>query len=318
MTGYALPPLSSDALFCKLNLKNRLSHIEGDVRDYTALKQALNTAQPEIVFHLAAQALVRKAYDDPLLTLSTNMMGSANLLEAIRHLPTVRSLVYITSDKCYWNKEWVWGYRETDELGGSDPYSASKAAAELIFKSYFLSYLQHKSNFACASTRAGNVIGGGDRAIDRIVPDIIRALEANQPVVLRNPRSTRPWQHVLDPLCGYLTLAKKLYCSPTQFNGEAWNFGPLEQSIKTVDALTKGLIDSWGTGEIIVKAENNLHEATLLHLAIDKAVNHLEWTPHFDFITAVNKTAQWYKAIHNGNDPVAITRAQIADYSDYD
>lgn len=315
VTGYALPPEYENSLFDKLDLKNKINHIAGDIRDQESLQTSINQAQPEFVFHLAAQALLRRSYDDPLRTFSTNVMGSVNLLEAIRHAPSVRSLVYITSDKCYLNKEWPWGYRENDELGGPDPYSGSKACAELVFKSYYLSYLQNRNALGCGTTRAGNVIGGGDRAVDRIVPDIIRAAENKDSITLRHPDATRPWQHVMDPLYGYMVLAARLYKNPENANGHAWNFGPSSDSIRTVLDLTKGLTSFWDELEIkIDRPADTPHEATLLHLSIDKAHSLLNWSPQYGFDRAVHETGRWYKAVQDGEDPVAVTREQIRDF----
>lgn len=315
VTGYALEAEYEQSLFEQLRLNKKIHHYIGDVRDLEKLKNVFNGSKPDIVFHLAAQALVRKSYQDPLLTFSTNVMGSLNVLEAIRYTETVRSLVYITSDKCYWNNEWVWGYKENDALGGPDPYSASKACAEHVFKSYYLSYFKERKNFGCASTRAGNVIGGGDRAQDRIVPDIVRSIEQETPITLRNPHATRPWQHVLDPLNGYLQLAMHLYHNPDQFNGEAWNFGPSNQSIKTVVELTSLLKKVWH--ELEVKTENNInqpHESNLLHLSIDKVQTLLKWSPKYYFEKAVLNTGEWYKRVQAGEDPQQVTQKQIKDF----
>jgi CDP-glucose 4,6-dehydratase len=308
--GYGLSPYYEYSLFDLLNLKNLVNHHIGDTRDLESLSKVLT----EIIFHLAAQALVKKSYEDPLLTFSTNVMGSLNVLEAVRHFPFVQSLVYITSDKCYWNNEWVWGYRENDALGGADPYSASKACAEHVFKSYYLSYFSSTQGLGCGSTRAGNVIGGGDRSLDRIVPDIIRSIESDKPIVLRNPQSTRPWQHVLDPLHGYLVLGKYLYDHP-QHNGEAWNFGPSNQSIKTVYELTQLITRLWN-GVLIEKPLNDqqFYESQLLHLSIDKAQTLLHWQPKWNFEKAVIKTGQWYQETLEGQDPKAVTKDQINDF----
>ncbi|MBX9696593.1 MAG: CDP-glucose 4,6-dehydratase [Alphaproteobacteria bacterium] len=315
VTGYALEPEYEGSLFDKLKLSNVINHYIGDVRDLDHLSSVMNGESPDIVFHLAAQALVRRSYDDPLLTFSTNVIGSLNLLESVRHCPSIRSLVYITSDKCYWNNEWVWGYRETDALGGPDPYSASKACAEHVFKSYYLSYFKNRENFGCGSTRAGNVIGGGDRAIDRIVPDIIRAAETGSPITLRNPQSTRPWQHVMDPLYGYLTIGMHLYHHPQKHNGEGWNFGPSNQSIKTVLELTKVLTSLWDNVHIETPAiQGQPHESNLLHLSIDKAQTLLKWEPRLHFHEAVTQTGEWYKRVENGDDPRDVTKKQIADF----
>jgi CDP-glucose 4,6-dehydratase len=315
VTGYALEPEYESSLFELLKLDQKLQHHVGDVRDLEALSNAINQAKPDIIFHLAAQAIVRKSYDDPLLTFSTNVMGSLNLLESVRHCDSVRSLVYITSDKCYWNCEWVWGYRETDALGGPDPYSASKACAEHVFKSYFLSYFKERKIFGCGSTRAGNVIGGGDRAKDRIVPDIIKAIENQASVVLRNPQSTRPWQHVLDPLHGYMCLGMHLYNNPDQYNGEAWNFGPSNQSIKTVHELTKLITSLWSNASIeIPSLQNQPYESNLLHLSIDKAQSLLTWEPKWHFNQAVMKTGEWYSRAQDGEDASKITSEQIMEF----
>lgn len=312
ITGFALPPHSKTALFNLLELNKKIHHIEGDICDQKTLSSALQESQAELVFHLAAQALVRKSYEEPLLTFQTNIMGSANLLESIRQVESVKSLVYITSDKCYWNHGWSWGYRETDALGGADPYSASKACAELIFKSYYLSYFRERENFGCASTRAGNVIGGGDRSKNRVIPDIVQAIENKKPVIIRNPHATRPWQHVLDPLCGYLKLGMKLYEDTSFYKGEAWNFGPSNNSIKTVNDITIVMKQIWP--ELRVEYQEDIHqqpEAQLLHLSIDKVQSLLKWSPKISFDNAVLKTADWYQRVKCGEDPKKVTKEQI-------
>ncbi len=315
VTGYALDPEYKNSLFECLKLDQQIQHHVGDVCDLNNLSKVINQTKPDIVFHLAAQALVRRSYADPLLTFQTNVMGSLNLLESIRGTESVKSLIYITSDKCYWNNEWVWGYRETDALGGPDPYSASKACAEHVFKSYYLSYFKDRKNFGCGSTRAGNVIGGGDRSQDRIVPDIIRSVENKKQIVLRNPQSTRPWQHVLDPLSGYLHLAMHLFNSPNQYNGEAWNFGPSNQSIKTVLELTNLIKTLWEDVDVQVQSNSNQpHESNLLHLSIDKAQALLKWSPVYHFNQAVMQTGEWYKRVQNGEDAAKITREQILEF----
>ncbi len=317
VTGYALEPVQQDALFNKLFLKNSINHIIGDIRDDKKLLKSLQDTAPEFVFHLAAQSLVRKSYLEPQLTFATNVLGSVNLLEAVRQCSSVRSLVYITSDKCYVNKEWVWGYRENDELGGPDPYSASKACAEFAFKSYYLSYFKNRPNFGCGSTRAGNVIGGGDYSDDRIIPDVIRAVANNQSIKLRNPNATRPWQHVLDPLYGYIILAKKLYNQPELFNGESWNFGPSGNSIRTVSELVNKLSVILNLKKINANMDSNnfgMPEATLLHLSIDKSKNLLQWQPKLEFDAAVQRTGEWYKKIINGGNAIDVTKQQILDF----
>lgn len=314
--GYALKPAYEQSLFELLKLESKIQSYIGDVCDFKQLHQVTQDNQPEMVFHLAAQALVRKSYADPLLTFHTNVIGSLNLLESIRYTSSVKSLVYITSDKCYWNNEWVWGYRETDALGGSDPYSASKACAEHVFKSYYLSYFKDRKNFGCGSTRAGNVIGGGDRSQDRIVPDIIRAIENNQPIILRNPDSTRPWQHVLDPLHGYLCLGMNLYNNPNKYNGESWNFGPSNQSIKTVLELTNLLKSCWNN-KLAIQIDSNVNqpgESNLLHLSIDKAETLLKWHPKCHFNEAIMTTGNWYRRVQAGEGADQVTLEQIKEF----
>ncbi len=300
VTGYALEPQNCHSHFSELGLADRIAHRIGDVRNREALQEVMDEAQPEIVFHLAAQAFVRRSYIDPLETFTTNVSGGANLLDAVRHTDSVRSLVFITSDKCYENKEWEWGYRETDELGGRDPYSASKAAVELVFGSFHRSYFSNRANFGCATARAGNVIGGGDWSTDRLVPDSIRALEKCEPIIIRNPTSTRPWQFVLDPLAGYLELGLALLDAPKKFAG-AWNFGPSSRGFMTVEDVVSELIARWGSGVIRKEVDPNaMHEANLLHLSIDKALSHLAWRPTYAAREAIAATVDWYKQRHNG------------------
>ena len=313
--GYALESDDDFSLFNRLELKKVVNHTVSDIRDLDKLSVCMKKFNPEIVIHLAAQSLVKKSYEEPISTFGTNVMGSLNLMESVRNIPSVKSLVFITSDKCYWNKEWVWGYRETDELGGIDPYSASKACAEHVFKSYYLSYFKLRENFGCGSARAGNVIGGGDTAKDRIVPDIIKFIENNSAIVLRNPSSTRPWQHVLDPLNGYLMLAKKLYEDTNLYNGESWNFGPSNQSIKTVYDLTRKITSIWGSVDINCdEKRSHHHEAQLLHLSIEKAKNLLEWSPKMNFDESVIKTGEWYKRVFEGESPKLVTEEQIIHF----
>lgn len=309
--GYAYEPPSSLNHFNLLNLRNKINHTVGDIRDATLLSRTLIDFQPEFVFHLAAQALVRPSYDDPANTFSTNVTGSVNLLDSVRLCESVRSLVYITSDKCYENFEWIWGYRENDQLGGRDPYSASKAAAEIVFSSYARSFFNQRTSLGAASTRAGNVIGGGDWAVDRIVPDCIRAIEAGKPILLRNPAATRPWQHVLEPLAGYLLLAARLYEDPNQWSG-AWNFGPSTNEVRTVENVASVIISHFGRGSIeIVETQRQVHEAHLLQLNCDKAHQLLGWYPRWNADQTLEATALWYKTVMNGGSADKITRAQI-------
>ena len=312
--GYALPPVGEVNHFNLLGLGNLIEHFNGNIRDYDALSTQIKRFQPEIVFHLAAQPLVRLSYRDPKLTFDTNVAGSLNVLEAVRHCDSIRSLVYVTSDKCYVNKEWVWGYRESDELGGRDPYSASKAAAELIFASYMDSFFRKRDGFGAASVRAGNVIGGGDWASDRLIPDIIKSLQNGVEISIRNPNSTRPWQHVLEPLSGYLTVAARMLKDPKEFSG-AWNFGPELHSTITVEKLTQNIIKAWGGGSFsIIPTDDGLHEATLLHLNCDKAKQLLSWSPKWGSNVTIKKTIDWYKAVHEGQPARNLTQQQILEY----
>jgi CDP-glucose 4,6-dehydratase len=313
--GYALPPEDEEQLFVILNLDQVITHVDGDIRNLEKMSQVFQEFQPEFVFHLAAQSLVRRSYEDPKLTTDTNIGGSVNVLEAVRATPSIRSLIFVTSDKCYRNNEWIWGYRENDALGGHDPYSASKAAAEIIFSSYVDSFFYQRRNLGISSVRAGNVIGGGDRATDRIVPDIIRALEADQPIVLRNPGARRPWQHVLEPLYGYMLLAVKQYREPEKYSG-SWNFGPRIESIRTVEELTREMLGCWGKGSIkIASASNAPHEAGLLNLNCDKANQVLEWWPRWDFTNTIARTVEWYKGVADGLSAEHLIKRQIQEFS---
>ncbi len=312
--GYALPPEREDDHFNQLKLDKYIEHITGDIRDLAAVTQAFERSQPEIVFHLAAQPLVRYSYAEPKLTFDTNVAGSVNILEAARECKTLKALVYVTSDKCYRNNEWIWGYRENDELGGHDPYSASKAAAELVFSSYQDSFFHARPNFGAATVRAGNVIGGGDWALDRIVPDAIRALRCGEPIKIRNPNSTRPWQHVLEPLSGYLMTAANLLDKPKRFSG-AWNFGPDSESIRTVGDLANMLVAGWGSGKLEIAQQSNApHEACLLHLNCDKAHQLMHWRPKWNVNRAIAETVGWYREVHEGRDAMAVSSRQIQAY----
>ncbi|MDQ7824093.1 MAG: CDP-glucose 4,6-dehydratase [Candidatus Eremiobacteraeota bacterium] len=315
VTGYALPPAYGDSHFELLDLKSRITHIEGDVREYGSLKKALESAKPDFIFHLAAQALVREAYRDPRGTFDTNVGGAVNLLEAVRENETARALVFITSDKCYRNVEWEWGYRETDSLGGADPYSGSKGCAELVFHSYYLSFLKEKAILKASTTRAGNVIGGGDWAKDRIIPDCIRALRKLEPIIVRNPRSTRPWQHVLEPLGGYLHLGYLLYAEPDKVFHYGFNFGPDKNSNKTVKELVERVIKIWGRGEMEVHTPPKApHEDMLLQLNCDRAWHYLKWKPTWHYDDSLEQTVLWYKAFNEGRNIWDFTSSQIENY----
>lgn len=302
VTGLALSPNTDPSHFDLIGLKEMIHHREGDIRDLKSVEDSFRVAQPEIVFHLAAQPLVRDSYDDPKTTFDTNIGGTVNILEAIRLCPSVKAAVVITSDKCYENREWVWGYRENDPMGGHDPYSASKGATEIVCAAYLRSYFNKNGRgpyIGFATARAGNVIGGGDWAKDRIIPDCVRALSKGEPIIVRNQNATRPWQHVLDPLSGYLLLARRLMEDSESFSG-AWNFGPITSDQITVKALAERFIAAWGNGTIQVPqlAEKAPHEARLLHLSIDKAASELNWHPTLDSLTAINWSVAWYKTAY--------------------
>ena len=292
VAGYSLQDEDQSSHFNGLNIKKTITHYEGDICDSVKLKDAINEFKPDIIFHLAAQALVKLAYDDPALTFSTNVMGSLHLLQAVSSCESVKSLIYVTSDKCYENVEWVWGYRETDALGGHDPYSASKAAAELVFSSYVRSFFKNRATLGSASVRAGNVIGGGDYSANRIVPDCIRAIRSGIPLELRNPKSTRPWQHVLEPLSGYILLAQKLYENPEAYS-KSWNFGPSSEEVRNVGDVANTIIDIYGRGSVASDLmPSEFHEANLLQLNCDLAHQELGWKPRWNVKKTLNTTAE--------------------------
>ena len=315
VVGMALPPLYEDDHFNLLALDRLIHHIDCDIRDYSSVEKIFHDFEPEIVFHLAAQALVRNSYETPKETFDTNISGSVNILDMCSKTASVRSLVYVTSDKCYRNREWVWGYRENDELGGNDPYSASKAAAEIVFSAYYESFFKRQKHMGTASARAGNVIGGGDWSKDRIIPDCMRSLTEHRPIRLRNPGATRPWQHVLEPLSGYLLLAEKLFLDPEQFSG-SWNFGPSADSNKTVRQLADEIVRVWGKGTVLETSENNApHESHLLQLNCDKSRFCLGWKPRWNFEEAVAQTVDWYHNWKTKEQSVLDkTRSQIRQY----
>jgi len=279
-----------------LGLENRLSHVQGDIRDRETLQKTMDAFKPDLVFHLAAQALVRRAYDDPVGTFETNTMGTLNILECLRHTPSVKAAVIITSDKCYRNVEWPWGYRENDTLGGEDPYSSSKGCAELVIYSYIHSFFDQGPNVA--SARAGNVIGGGDWAQDRIVPDAMRTWSRKEPVIIRNPAATRPWQHVLEPLSGYLSLGVRLWQNDPAAVAEAFNFGPDAKINQSVRELLEAMIRHWPgmAWEIEHSGDQHKKESSLLKLSCDKALNLLSWRAVLSFEEAVRFTVSWYRS----------------------
>lgn len=318
VTGFALPPEGKRPLFDTLGLKDLIRHVDGDIRDLAALRQAVDECRPQVVFHMAAQSLVRRGYADPKTTFDTNVAGSVNVLEALRDTADIRSIVYVTSDKCYRNREWAWGYRESDELGGHDPYSASKAAAELVFGAYQSSFFAARPDLGAATVRAGNVVGGGDWAEDRLIPDCIRALETGHPIVLRNPAATRPWQHVLEPLSGYMMLALNMLAEPKRYSG-AWNFGPEPGSVTSVRQVTEQIVHLWGDGEIRSdEKDGEPHEATSLQVSIDKAQHLLAWQPRWGVERTLSETVAWYKSVGAGQPGAEMTRTQIAAYTGTD
>ena len=312
--GFSLEMDTEPNHFSLLNLKNKIDHVVGDITDLLSLEMALKDHQPEIVFHLAAQAIVKYSYDDPVKTFNTNIMGSVNILDSVKKCDSVKSLVFITSDKCYENYEWVWGYRENDQLGGHDPYSASKGAAELIFSAYSRSFFSVRKDLGAATARAGNVIGGGDWAINRIIPDCIRAIEDNVPIKLRNPNATRPWQHVLEPINGYLMLGALLYTNPEIYS-ESWNFGPSTSEVRTVKEVANDIISYIGKGSVEIENFHEMeHEANLLQLNCDKAKQILGWSPRWGSEKTIASTAKWYKVFLEGGDVESLTKSQIYDF----
>lgn len=313
--GYALSPTVENSLFSLLKLEERIMHRIGDVRNYDYLYKEMRRFEPEFVFHLAAQSLVVPSYSNPRETYEINVQGAVNLLEAVRQLDCVRSLIYVTSDKCYLNKEWIWAYREIDELGGHDPYSSSKACAEMVFNGYYASFFQKMTRLGVGSVRAGNVIGGGDWSPFRIIPDFVRAMMSNKVLELRRPDAIRPWQHVLEPLYGYLQLAMQLYKEPSVFSG-AWNFGPDYQSQVTVRDLIEHLIAACNKGAYEVVSSTPLeHEATFLKLDCSKSKQFLGWHPQLGFEKTIKLTAEWYQSFLAGASIPEITSSQISEYA---
>lgn len=316
--GYALPPPTAINLFDKLQLATRMTSIIGDIREAEGLQAVFNTHQPEIVIHMAAQPLVRYSYQQPVETYATNVMGSVNLLEAVRHCASVKAVVNVTTDKCYENQEWDWGYRENEPMGGYDPYSNSKACAELVTAAYRQSFFNpqkfEQHGVALASARAGNVIGGGDWAQDRLIPDIIQSCQLGQDVVIRHPHAIRPWQHVLEPLSGYLRLAQALYEQPQQY-AEAWNFGPRDCDAKPVQWIVDYLLQAWGEGrQSRVDATTQPHEAHFLKLDCSKAKAQLHWQPRWSLSQALDAVVAWHKADQAGKDMLAVSQAQLQHY----
>jgi CDP-glucose 4,6-dehydratase len=317
--GYSLPDApTTPSNFEASGLSQHITDVRGDIRDFDTLRQTIETHQPAIIFHMAAQPIVLRSVQEPKLTIDTNAGGTVNVLEAIRHTNCVRALVSITTDKVYDNEEWLWGYRESDRLGGHDPYSASKAMAELAIASYRDTYFAPASygehGVAVASTRAGNVIGGGDFAAYRLVPDCMRALMAGEPIGIRNPLSIRPWQHVLEPLSGYLWLGAKLLQESADF-AEAWNFGPMEQKGIPAQQLAEKLVELWGSGSWVHTDPGFAKvETGQLRLSWEKAATRLDWQPVYAWDQALGEITAWFKAFQNGENMLDVCQAHIQTY----
>jgi CDP-glucose 4,6-dehydratase len=311
VTGLALPSPTKPSFFEQTRLGELINHVEGDIRDLDAVEAAVAAAQPEVVFHLAAQSLVRYSYDNPVETYATNVMGTAHVLDACRRAQSVRAIVAVTSDKCYENREWVWPYRETDPMGGHDPYSSSKGAAELVISAYRRSFFGSGAHIA--SVRAGNVIGGGDWASDRLIPDIIRALLSGKRPLIRSPSSVRPWQHVLEALSGYLLIAERLLDGREEF-ASAWNFGPSEEDARPVEWIVERMLQMWGAEGWDQPDAPQPHEATLLRLDSSKARAALGWRPRFSLDVTIDKIIEWHKGVAAGDDARDLSLRQIREY----
>ena len=315
VTGFALPPDIHPNLFEATGVADGIISKFGDVRDLASVTKIFADHSPEIVIHSAAQPLVRRSYRDPVETYATNIMGTVHVLEAARTTPSVRSVVVVTSDKCYENREWARGYKEDDAMGGHDPYSSSKGAAELVASAYRRSFFANAGSASIASARAGNVIGGGDWSDDRLVPDLVRGISGGAPIVIRRPESVRPWQHVLEPLSGYLLLGMKLYQSGTHY-AEAWNFGPTDEDAITVGELAERVCKLWGKGDLRVQPDPDApHEAKQLRLDCTKSSAQLGWTPRLRLDEALQWTVDWYRAFYDHSaSPRGFTENQIEAY----
>jgi CDP-glucose 4,6-dehydratase len=314
--GYSLAPNTNPSMFNELNIESKIEKsIIGNILDVEALEKSIFDFQPDIVFHLAAQPLVRLSYSEPVLTYQTNVIGSLNVLEAARKCKSVKAFVNVTTDKCYENKEINRGYREDEPMGGYDMYSSSKGCVEIMSSSYRRSFLQDENAFAMATARAGNVIGGGDWALDRLIPDCVIAINNDEKIEIRNPIAVRPWQHVLEPLSGYLLLGQKLLEYGKQY-ADGFNFGPDEGSILKVADVAQKVVEFYGKGEVVVQKRDNLHEAGLLMLNIEKAAKVLGWHPSLTADEAIQKTVEWYKNFYSSDiDIYNFTLKQIEDYS---
>ena len=314
--GYSLEPNTEPSMFKELNLTDFCENHFENILDTKKLKKVFEEFQPEIVFHLAAQPIVRLSYKEPVLTYQTNVIGTLNVLEAARNCKSVKAFVNITTDKCYENKEVARGYSEDEPMGGYDMYSSSKGCVEIMSSSYRRSFLQEEGTYAMATARAGNVIGGGDWAEDRLIPDCVRYINRNQPIEIRNPIAVRPWQHVLEPLSGYLLLGEKLLTEGKKY-AEGFNFGPNEDSVLKVADVAQKVVENYGRGEVVVHKKDNLHEANLLMLNIDKAEKVLGWTPTLTAEEAVKNTVEWYKHFYDKSENMYdFTMKQIGEYEE--
>lgn len=314
--GYSLKPNTNPSMYRELDIENKIEKsIIGNILDYEKLEDSINDFQPEIIFHLAAQPIVRLSYKEPKLTYETNVIGTLNILEVARKCKSVKAFVNVTTDKCYENKEIVRGYKEDEPMGGYDMYSSSKGCVEIMSSSYRRSFLQEEDSMSMATARAGNVIGGGDWAEDRLIPDCIRYINQNKAIEIRNPIAVRPWQHVLEPLSGYLLLGQKLLETGKDY-AEGFNFGPNEESVLKVSEVAQKIIDNYNKGEVIVHKKDNLHEANLLMLNIEKAKTVLNWTPTYTANEAIKETVEWYKHFYaKDTDMYQYTIQQIKNYS---
>jgi CDP-glucose 4,6-dehydratase len=311
--GLALPPNTEPSFFQKTNLADTIDSHFADIRDYENVLNIIKLVKPDLVFHLAAQPLVRYSYKNPIETYATNVMGTVHLLEAVRQVGATKVVVNVTTDKCYDNKEWVWGYRESDPLGGYDPYSSSKGCSELVTSAYRSSFYTD-AGIALASARAGNVIGGGDWSEDRLIPDLLRSFDSNQAALIRNPQAIRPWQHVLEPLSGYLQLAERLWENPEEFIG-AWNFGPHYGDAKTVGWIADRLISIWGMQASWISDKGiSPYEANYLKLDISKATQKLFWEPRWGLEIALEKIVEWNRAVSGGADAASVSLKQISEF----
>lgn len=318
LKGFSLNPPTEPSLYESASVDNLIDSTIGDIRNFDQLHTAIAAFKPEIVFHMAAQPLVRLSYDEPIETYSTNVMGTVHLLEAVKRVGGVKAIVNITSDKCYENREWVWGYREHEAMGGYDPYSNSKGCAELVASAYRNSFFNEKDyakhGVALASVRAGNVIGGGDWAKDRLIPDILRSFENQQTVIIRNPHAIRPWQHVLEPLSGYITIAQRLYEEGPVF-AEGWNFGPREDDAMPVQFIVETMVKIWGDDAAwLLDGNEHPHEAHYLKLDCSKARMRLGWQPRWNLVETLERIVRWHKAWIAGEDMLELTRNEISEY----